>query len=41
MEIDTLTIDELLFIDMKTDIKEFYETKLLDITEIMDDLCGM
>ena len=28
-----------LFIDIKTDIKEFYETKLFDITEILDELC--
>ena len=32
-------MNELLFIDIKTDIKEFYETKLFDITEILDELC--
>ena len=40
-EVETLTMNELLFIDIKTDIKEFYETKLFDITEILDELCEM
>lgn len=40
-EIESLTIDELLFIDIKTDIKEFYETKSFDVTKIMDELCGI
>ncbi len=39
IETESLTMNELLFIDIKTDIKEFYETKLFDITEILDELC--
>jgi len=31
-------IEELLLIDMKTEVKKFYETKFFDITKIMDEI---
>jgi len=36
--LEKFLIDELLLVDMKTEIKEFYETKFFDITEMMENI---
>lgn len=39
--IENFSLDELLFVDTKTSIRNFYETKFFDITKIMESICEM